>query len=140
MENFVNHVAVSHPTIRHRPIPWVLAAMVLVAAVLAACGSGPGESTVPTDSVRGDVLYESNCASCHGSDLGGTDKGPSHLSVVYVPNHHGDEAFRSAVANGAPQHHWTFGPMPAIEGLDDDEVDAIIEYVRSEQERRGFQS
>lgn len=29
--------------------------------------------------------------------------------------------------------------MAAIPGLDDEEIDAIIGYVRSEQERRGFE-
>lgn len=68
----------------------------------------------------------------------GTDKGPSHLSIVYEPNHHGDDAFRSAILNGAKQHHWNFGDMAAITGLGNDEIDDIIAYVRSEQERQGF--
>jgi len=69
----------------------------------------------------------------------GTDRGPSHLSIVYEPNHHGDDAFRSAIANGARQHHWNFGDMAAIPGLDDGQIDAIIAYVRFEQERQGFE-
>ncbi|MDH3302817.1 MAG: cytochrome c [Acidimicrobiia bacterium] len=80
-----------------------------------------------------------NCASCHGADLRGTDKGPSQLSIVYEPNHHPDDAYRSAIANGAPQHHWTFGNMPPIGGLDSEEVEAVIAFIRSEQERQGFE-
>ena len=87
----------------------------------------------------GVALYQSNCASCHGADLRGTDTGPSHLSIVYEPNHHGDDAFRFAILNGAQQHHWNFGDMAAIPGMDDDQIDAIIGYVRSEQERQGFE-
>ena len=75
----------------------------------------------------------------HGADLRGTDKGPSHLSIVYEPNHHGDDAFRSAIVNGARQHHWNFGDMAAIPGLDDTQIDAVIDFIRSEQERQGFE-
>ena len=87
----------------------------------------------------GAEVYEQSCASCHGADLRGTDKGPSHLSIVYEPNHHPDDAFRSAIVNGAPQHHWPFGDMPPVEGLSDDEVEAVIAFVRSEQQRLGFE-
>ncbi|MEP1124670.1 MAG: cytochrome c [Ilumatobacter sp.] len=97
------------------------------------------EPAASMGSVSGAELYQSNCASCHGDDLRGTDKGPSHLSIVYEPNHHGDDAFRSAIANGAQQHHWSFGDMAAIPGLDDSEVDDIIAYIRSEQTLQGFE-
>ncbi|WP_051062768.1 c-type cytochrome [Ilumatobacter nonamiensis] len=116
------------------------AATVLVAVFAASCGGGSGGDTAtdPASSGAGAELYQANCASCHGADLGGTDKGPSHLSIVYEPNHHGDDAFRSAIANGAQQHHWTFGDMAPIPGLSDDEVDEIIAFIRAEQERQGF--
>ena len=68
----------------------------------------------------------------------GTDDGPSHLSIVYEPNHHGDDSFRSAIANGAPQHHWAFGDMEPVEGLSDADIEAVIDYVRAEQQRQGF--
>jgi mono/diheme cytochrome c family protein len=116
----------------------VTGALVLFAA---ACGSA-ATTTKPASPAGlggGGDLYQSNCASCHGANLQGTDKGPSHLSIVYEPNHHGDEAFRSAIINGAQQHHWNFGEMAAITGLDDDEIDDVIAYVRSEQERQGFE-
>ena len=88
---------------------------------------------------RGAEVYAESCASCHGTDLRGTDKGPSHLSIVYEPNHHTDDSFRSAIANGAPQHHWSFGDMEPVEGLSDDDVEAVIAFVRAEQERQGFE-
>jgi mono/diheme cytochrome c family protein len=88
---------------------------------------------------EGEALYQTSCASCHGTDLRGTSKGPSHLSVIYEPGHHGDDAFRSAIANGSPQHHWPFGDMPPVEGLSSTEVDAIIAYVRDVQQREGLE-
>ncbi|MFT4774368.1 MAG: mono/diheme cytochrome c family protein [Candidatus Azotimanducaceae bacterium] len=122
-----------------------IAAVVTVALIVfaAACGGAPeamepASPASPASSGVGADLYQSNCASCHGADLQGTDKGPSHLSIVYEPNHHGDDAFRSAILQGAQQHHWNFGDMAAITGLDNDEIDDVIAYVRSEQERQGF--
>lgn len=87
----------------------------------------------------GEALYGEYCASCHGADLRGTDEGPSHLSVVYEPGHHPDASFRAAVQEGAAQHHWDFGDMPPVEDIDDAEIDAVIDYVRSQQEEQGFE-
>lgn len=111
----------------------------LLAIGVAACG-GSDSSADDSTSTRGADLYEANCASCHGSDLGGTQRGPSHLSIVYEPAHHGDDSFRSAIAQGAGQHHWNFGDMPPVRGLSDDQVDDIIAFVRAEQQRQGFEA
>lgn len=115
--------------------------MLAVALAAAACGSAPADTAPasPAGTGGGAELYQTSCASCHGADLGGTDTGPSHLSIVYEPDHHGDDAFRSAIVDGTQQHHWNFGDMTAIPGLDDDEIAAIIAFVRSEQQRQGFE-
>ena len=121
-----------------RPLMVVAAAI----AIVSGCGSGDQNSTGASDAsliARGTEVYEQSCASCHGADLRGTDKGPSHLSNVYEPNHHTDDSFRSAIANGTPQHHWPFGDMPPVEGLSDDDVEAVIAFIRAEQERLGFE-
>ncbi len=113
--------------------------VVLIALLLNACGDESAVELPGGATTEGAVVYAAQCASCHGADLRGTDKGPSQLSIVYEPNHHGDNAYRSAIANGAPQHHWEFGNMPAIEGLTAEQVEDVIAYVRSEQERNGFE-
>ncbi len=114
-------------------------ALTLTVAALASCGDN-ADQTAPTAATGlGGELYAASCASCHGSDLRGTDRGPSHLSIVYEPNHHGDDSFRSAIAQGTGAHHWNFGDMPAVGGLDDEEVDTIIAFIRSEQQRQGFE-
>jgi mono/diheme cytochrome c family protein len=121
------------------------ALVVAVALILAACGDSDGSATEDSppppsgEFAAGEALYAQNCAQCHGSDLRGTDQGPSHLSIFYEPGHHTDDAFRSAVAFGAPQHHWNFGDMLPVPGLSSDEVDEIIAYVRMVQEREGFE-
>lgn len=120
-------------------IPAIVGVSVVIAVGAVACGSSPTDSASPATSGPGAELYQSSCASCHGADLRGTDKGPSHLSIVYEPGHHGDDSFRSAIVNGVGQHHWNYGDMAAIPGLDADEIDDIIAFIRSEQERQGFQ-
>lgn len=122
----------------------VAAPFVAAGIVVAACGSDSTSSSAPAveggETVeRGAQVYASSCASCHGADLRGTEKGPSHLSIVYEPNHHGDDSFRSAIANGTPQHHWAFGDMEPVAGLSDADVEAVIAFVRFEQERQGFE-
>lgn len=116
-----------------------LGATLVAGLGIAACGSDDKPSGDVAADADGAALYASNCASCHGADLRGSEDGPSHLSIVYEPNHHGDEAFRAATRNGAPQHHWSFGNMPPVDGLADDEIDAIIAFVRAEQEGQGFE-
>lgn len=87
----------------------------------------------------GAAIYRTKCAACHGSDLRGTNRGPSQFSQVYEPTHHPDESYRSAIANGVTAHHWNFGDMKPIAGLDDAEIDAVIAYIRSQQAEHGFE-
>jgi mono/diheme cytochrome c family protein len=113
--------------------------------VLSACGgddpvAAPPESVVPLAAdADGASVYQARCASCHGEDLRGTDKGPSQLSIVYEPNHHGDESYRSAIRNGVAQHHWGFGNMPAVEDITDDQIERVITYIRTQQQELGFE-
>lgn len=120
---------------------WLHATTLVIvgAAVAVSCGGGETQTASPTGDDSGAALYAENCASCHGADLRGTDDGPSHLSIVYEPDHHGDDSFRAAILDGTRQHHWTFGDMEPITGLSGAEIDEIIAYVRSEQERLGFE-
>ena len=113
--------------------------------VLSACGgddpvAAPPESVVPLAAdADGASVYQARCASCHGEDLRGTDKGPSQLSIVYEPNHHRDESYRSAIRNGVAQHHWGFGNMPAVEDITDDQIERVITYIRTQQQELGFE-
>ena len=111
--------------------------------VLTSCnGSSPAAVTVAAQdadlAAQGAVLYEAKCAECHGSDVRGTDSGPSLLSVVYEPGHHGDGSFQIAVLQGVRQHHWDFGEMAPVP-LEDGDIDKIIAFVRDTQGREGFE-
>jgi mono/diheme cytochrome c family protein len=127
--------------IRGKPAIALFLASVLL---IGACGtSQPSQEPASEDqgalAAEGEVLYQASCAECHGSDLRGTDKGPSHLSIVYEPNHHGDAVFALAIINGVRQHHWPFGDMEPVDGLDDADIERIVAYVRENQRVHAFE-
>ncbi len=131
---------------KSRLFVWVL---VGVAAVLIAVVMWPGSESGDADTgispqdpdlvARGEPLYQASCAACHGADLRGTESGPSHLSIVYEPNHHGDFAFVLAAQNGVQAHHWRFGDMAPVPGLSDQDLNAIVAFVRENQRLHGFE-
>jgi mono/diheme cytochrome c family protein len=101
----------------------------------AAVGGGP----VPAEFQTGEATFNANCSLCHGKQAAGTDHGPPLVHKVYEPNHHGDEAFQRAAANGVKAHHWEFGNMPKIDAVKPDDVDKIVKYVRWLQRQAGIQ-
>ena len=96
----------------------------------------PAPTAVPI--LDGETLFRQTCAVCHGVDLQGTNQGPPFLDRLYHPNHHSDAAFRLAVQRGVIAHHWPFGNMPKIEGLNEQQVEAIITYIRDQQQQAGL--
>ncbi len=125
---------------------WLITGVVAFVALVVA-GALAGDESPPPGSVTerdpavvaaGGELFQANCATCHGPDLTGTDTGPPFLNAIYAPNHHGDEAFLRAVQLGVQAHHWNFGSMAPVGGLDPDDVKKIVAFVRSEQEAAGI--
>jgi cytochrome c len=115
----------------------------LAAGLLAACGEprtlqdvDPGP--VPAGLAEGEQTYQTLCVACHGPHGVGTTQGPPLVHRYYVPSHHADEAFRRAIRLGVVPHHWRFGRMPPIAGLDDRTVTGVIRYIRWLQRRRGI--
>jgi mono/diheme cytochrome c family protein len=94
--------------------------------------------SVPPQFKIGKLLYGKSCSSCHGVDLKGTEQGPPFLHRVYHPGHHGDGSFYLAVKRGVRAHHWKFGNMPPVEGIDDKMINAIVQYVRQVQKSAGL--
>ncbi len=114
-------------------------------ALLPGCAGGgnPAASAVaaaevPAEHADGKRLFDTNCARCHGVHAAGTGRGPSFLSKIYEPSHHGDEAFLVAVKRGVSAHHWGFGNMPPVPGVADEDVTKIIGYVRWAQRVAGI--
>ncbi len=128
---------------------WIGIGALIVVLVVAVVGFGGNSSETdagtgipvqdPDLVAAGAPVYQASCAVCHGTDLRGTDIGPSHLSVVYEPNHHGGTAFVLAAQNGVSAHHWSFGDMPPVPGLTDEDLEAIVAYVRENQRINGFE-
>lgn len=104
-------------------------ATIALGALGAACAAdGPG-----TTLERGQRSYAANCAQCHGVDLAGTERGPSLLLEVYGPDELADADIASAIRNGVDQRLFEFGPMAGNGGLSDEQIDAIVTFVREEQ-------
>lgn len=135
-----------------RPRPWQaaprLAGGALLAALLLAGPWGCSKADAPPEAgasggplpaaADGRALYDRHCARCHGPRGTGTDQGPPLVDRIYAPGHHPDAAFYRAVAHGVRAHHWHFGDMPALGGLSNAEVTAIIAYIRGLQRDAGI--
>lgn len=89
---------------------------------------------------KGRVAFDANCAKCHGPSAGGTDQGPPLIHSIYNPGHHGDEAFYLAAKNGVRAHHWPFGNMPPQPQVSNNDLAAIIAYVRELQAANGIEA
>lgn len=127
----------------------VIGVLVLGVGLVAWRNLGPSEDTnrgsgfvVPqTLSVtaeQGKKSFDDNCASCHGLNAAGSDRGPPLVHDYYNPGHHADGAFHAAVRNGVRPHHWRFGNMPPQPQVTDEQTRRIIAYVREMQEANGI--
>lgn len=128
-------------------ISTTLIAAVASVALLAGCSQEPEPVetgltlppglAIPTEHKDGEALFNQKCATCHGKNALGTKSGPPLIHQVYEPNHHSDDSFQIAVAQGSRAHHWNFGDMPAIQGVSPQQVDEITGYIRFLQQQAG---
>jgi len=87
----------------------------------------------------GKAVYDAKCAECHGDNAAGRDgMAPPLVHKIYEPGHHGDAAFYLAARNGVRAHHWPFGDMPPVEGIEDAQIERIVTYVRELQRANGI--
>ncbi len=142
-----------------RSIPWpkLLVGLVAIAGVVVIAtryndsGGGSASSTDPGLTVAvtepatysalgrdGKTLFDRNCAACHGENASGTDFGPPLVHDIYNPGHHADEAFVLAARNGVRAHHWPYGDMPPVDGVNEAQARAIATYVRELQAANGI--
>ena len=121
---------------------------VLISAFSVACSaneetqSNNGQSSISTTdsniTYSGEESFINRCAVCHGETGTGSPTGPPLVNRLYEIGHHGDQSFHNAVNNGVVAHHWNFGNMPAIPGVSEAEIDAIICHVRDLQRAEGI--
>lgn len=88
--------------------------------------------------IDGETAFDANCATCHGLNAGGTDKGPPLVHDIYNPGHHADGAFFLAVKLGVRQHHWPYGDMLPQRHVTEPQVAAIVQYIRELQVANGI--
>jgi mono/diheme cytochrome c family protein len=103
--------------------------------------SGGIEVRIPTLSAQastGKVVFDANCAQCHGANGSGGDAGPPLVHDIYNPGHHGDGAFYQAARRGVRRDHWGFDDMPPQPQVGQSEISSIIRYVRELQVANGI--
>lgn len=70
--------------------------------------------------LRGESVFETNCALCHGSNLQG--KPPAIPSLVHVGSRYSRSQVREIIQHGK-------GPMPAFGALHEPALDALLTYL-----------
>lgn len=91
--------------------------------------------------LKGDGMraYRRACARCHGDIAQGKDGiAPPLVHVIYGQAALSDAAVEKAMRQGVGAHHWPFGNMPAIEGLSDQQIVDIIQFLRALQQANGI--
>jgi mono/diheme cytochrome c family protein len=134
----------TNSTIRKSAVVTAIAAVLMVLAAGIAWARGPLDLAAVklpemTPALNlGKLNYDAKCASCHGLNGAGTDKGPTFLHRVYHPGHHGDGAFFLAPRRGVRAHHWPYGDMPPVPDVSDAQIEKIVLYVRALQRVNGI--
>lgn len=116
-------------------VPVGVLVVAVVVAVLVATGGGdeePPAAGSPEELAFGEEVFAENCQTCHGPRAAGGLAGPPLVHEMYQDLEDAD--IRAAIANGKAQENWRFAPMPPIP-IDEDEVAAVIAYVRDQQQR-----
>ena len=124
--------------LKHTRATLALCALLTLTAPIQGQDATSVPSNMPFKYGLGYEQFQEHCARCHGSSLEGTDEGPPLLHGYYIPSHHDDTAFYRAIQRGSRQHHWTFGDMAPVEGIAENEVRAIVEFVRWFQRESGL--
>jgi len=111
----------------------VVVAVAVAALVLSAGGSDePPAPGTPEELALGGEVFADNCQTCHGEQARGGLAGPPLVHELYEDLQ--DVDIRTAIGQGKPQENWEFAPMPPIPGVEAHEVDAVIAYVRAQQQ------
>ena len=79
---------------------------------------------------KGQMVFNTNCASCHGVNAAGGMGGPPLIHTLYNPGHHSNQSFINAMRNGVRQHHWNFGDMPSQQQVAFGDMVFVIKFIR----------
>jgi cytochrome c oxidase cbb3-type subunit 3 len=103
---------------------------VLAASALYLLAATPlvGQAVAQSAVGQGAQPFQANCAGCHGADGKGGDKGPSIATLPSVVALSETELIK-IVRDGTP------AGMPSFERLGDEEITAVVRYLRTLQGR-----
>lgn len=97
------------------------------APAVEATPEGPAEPAGAGDPANGELIFTTNCASCHGTGAQGGALGPTLISADVAAKD--DEHFRETIANGRAGT-----AMPAWSSmLNAQEIEDVIAWLRSKQ-------
>jgi mono/diheme cytochrome c family protein len=119
-------------------LPAGVALVLCLAGPTTAVAAEAPDSKAPPPLAKGEALFNTHCAACHGVGGRGTKQGPPFLDKIYEPNHHADSAFYRAAEMGVRAHHWKFGDMPKVPGVTRDDLTQVIAYIRWLQKQAGI--
>lgn len=95
---------------------------------------------VSEEIMAGKQTFDENCAACHGDNAAGREGiAPPLIHKIYKPSHHADIAFKLAAQVGVRSHHWSFGDMPPVPGVNEDDMVSVIAYLRKLQVANGIE-
>ena len=81
---------------------------------------------------EGAVIFALKCASCHGKDAKGSPMAPQLAGSEFINGP--EDPIKQAISNGrsgdAKKYKQFPLPMPKL-GLKDDEIDAVVKYLKS---------
>lgn len=116
-------------------------ALLAAAIGVAACDGSARRPDAPATPVaatpeqfrRGEAVYQSFCAGCHGDRIQGTPQAPPLTEPRFLAPALDERAFEAALRNGKAALDPTTPPMPAFPMLSADEVAHVRGYVRWRQ-------
>ena len=118
----------------------LIAFTLLATLFLAACGGSAEPTYSPVDVTRGGELFVGTCSACHGPDAKGLPNLGKDLTTSEYVRDSSDEVLVTLLKEGRPSGHelnTTGVDMPPKGGnpsLNDDDLQALVAYVRSIQE------
>lgn len=125
------------------PVKWMGLVMVILVVLTAITLLGKEKVSIKASpripelselAQHGRKVINARCAECHGVDgTGGSKKGPPMLHPMYREAVYPDYHFKRVVREGKAEKNWRFGPMPAIPDISDDDLDAVVAFVREVQ-------
>ena len=114
------------------PRPWELEKIEIAKFDTIYPHTSPGESASPA-AQRGYESFRDRCIKCHAINREGGHVGPDLNVPQNVTEYRPEDQIRAYIKNPAS---FRYGNMPAHPDIKDDELDALIAYLRAMKDRK----